>query len=132
MTTQTKSDRLAQAEHEVQNLETNLSSLQQRYGDTWPDVITNKNLLEGAKKHRDEILKEEADAKKDAPASGGLNPQTQRQIRSLQDDVSRLESAIAAKKLEIEDNAKNRKATQDSLAAVQGRVESIPHGSAAV
>ncbi len=127
--TQTKSERLAQAEREVQNLESNLSQLRQKYGETWPDVITTKRLLDGARQRRDEVAKDETGAApKEATAQKGLSPQAEREIREVQGNIERLESSIAAKQLEIDEAIKNRKHAQDSIVAIQARVDSVPLG----
>src|SRR5262249_20193956 len=125
---QNKSERLAQAEHDVQSLESNLNQLRQKYGETWPDVITTKHLLEGAKKRRDEIAKEEVDTKKDPVSPKGLTVQAEREIRELQAKVDSLQTSIQAKQMEIDENIKNRKRSQDSMTTVQNRVDSVPLG----
>jgi len=127
--TQNKSERLAEAEREVQNLDVSLSNLRQRYGETWPDVVATKSLLEGAKKRRDDVLKEETNAKKEAPQAKALTPQTEREIRETQGNIARLESAIKAKELEIEEATKTRRRVQESIAAYQGRIDSVPLGT---
>ncbi|MGH9593172.1 MAG: hypothetical protein ACRD5L_08780, partial [Bryobacteraceae bacterium] len=125
---QSKSERLAQAERDVQSLETNLSQLRQRYGDTWPDVITTKRLLEGAKGRRDEVRQDEAVPQKEIPGANPLSSQSEREIRGLQGDIERLESAVEAKKLEIEQDSELRKRNQEAITAYQARVDSVPLG----
>ncbi len=126
---QSKSERLAQAEREVQNLESNLSQLRQKYGETWPDVITTKRLLDGARQRRDEVAKDETGPPKEAAVQKGLSPQAEREIREVQGNTdSALRSSIAAKQLEIDEAIKNRKHAQDSIVAIQARVDSVPLG----
>jgi polysaccharide chain length determinant protein (PEP-CTERM system associated) len=125
---ESKSERLSQADHDVQTLESNLSQLRQRYGETWPDVITTKHLLDGAKERRDDILKEETGTKKVVADAKGLSVQTEREIRSLQGEIERLQSMAQAKDLEIEEDNKLRKRSQEAIAAYQNRVDSVPLG----
>ena len=125
---QTKSDRLAEADRNIQGLENNLTSLRQRYRDSFPDVIVMKGLLEDAKKHREDILKDETDAKKETPAGQPVSPQNQREVRELNANVQRLESSIKVKDLEIDDFGKQRKRTQDAINSYQSKIETVPLG----
>ncbi len=102
--------------------------MRQKYGETWPDVITTKSLLEGARQRRDQVQKDETVAPKEAVVQKGLSPQAEREIREVQSNIERLESSIAAKQLEIDEAIKNRKHAQDSIVAIQARVDSVPLG----
>jgi len=125
---QTKSERLAEAERQVQNLDTALSALLRKYGETWPDVIATRSQLEGAKARRDSVIKEESEAKKDVPETKPLSPQTEREIREKEGDIERLTSAIAAEQLKIDEATKSRKKAQEAMTAAQSRLDSVPLG----
>jgi len=55
---------LAQMRADVRALEDNLQSLRQRFTDEYPDVKSFRNRLDIAKKRRDEVVQEEAEARK--------------------------------------------------------------------
>jgi protein tyrosine kinase modulator len=130
---QTKSQRLTDADREVQTLETNLAALRTKYKDTWPDVISTQSLLDGAKKRRDEIRKEDDDAREAAKKAAEkeetkptLSLQVQREIRELNDNISRLNSDIHVRDLEVENYNKQRKQTQEAIDKYNTLLQSVP------
>jgi hypothetical protein len=68
-----RSERLTQAEREVQGYERTLVQLRQQYKDSYPTVQTTLGLLEAARRKRDDILKEE-NAAKTIEMFGGKKP----------------------------------------------------------
>lgn len=123
-----KSERLTEADHELQAAETQLSSLRQHYKDTYPDVQTGIIRLAEAKKKREEIVNEETTAKDGKPILKAVNQQSVRETRDLDANVRRLESAMEAKDLEMEEYNKELKRANDAIKAYQGRIETVPLG----
>jgi polysaccharide chain length determinant protein (PEP-CTERM system associated) len=124
-----KSDRLIDAEREISNLENSLAVLRKQYTDKNPDVVNVSGRLALAKQRKETILKEEAQEKKEEPpAPKGPNQQTQKELRDLDANVRRMESAIEAKDLEISDQNKELKRTNDAIKSYQGRIETVPVG----
>jgi protein tyrosine kinase modulator len=123
-----KSERLAEADHEIQAAETQLNSLRQHYKDTYPDVQAGVIRLAEAKKKREEVVNEEAAAKDDKPVLKPANQQSVRETRDLDANVRRLQSAIEARDLEMEEYNKELKRANDAIKAYQGRIETVPLG----
>ncbi len=134
---QQKSDRLAEADREIQGLETSLTTMRQHYTDKNPDVQTVIGRLDAARKRREEIAKDEsatalataALALKKDPVPVKVSPATQREMRDLENNIQRIQSSLEAKDLEIEGANKDLKRTDDSVRAYQGRLESVPVGA---
>jgi polysaccharide chain length determinant protein (PEP-CTERM system associated) len=131
-----KSERLAEADHEIQTLETTLTTYRQHYTDKNPDVQTVLGRLAAARKRRDDIAKEEtataldkaaANLKKD-PVPVQMSPATQREMRDLENNIQRIQSSLEAKDLEIEGVNKDLKRTDEAVRTYQGRLESLPVG----
>ena len=133
---QQKSDRLAEADREIQGLEQTLTTFRQHYTDKNPDVQTVIMRLDAARKRREEIAKDEtatalvaaATAVKAPPTPVKQNPATQREIRDLESNIQRIQSSLEAKDLEIEGANKDLKRTDESVRTYQGRLESVPVG----
>ena len=123
-----KSEHLVEADREIQAAETQLSSLRQHYKDTYPDVQAAVTRLEAAKKKREEVLNEETTAKDDKPTLKPVNQQTIRETRDLDANVRRLESAMEARDLEMEEYNKELKRANEAIKAYQGRIEIVPLG----
>jgi polysaccharide biosynthesis transport protein len=125
-----KNERLAEAEHEIQNLENNLSVLRQHYSESYPDVQTAIGHLAVAKQERDEILKDESSKKPEegAPKARPVNPQMQREARDLDASIQRMQSSIEAKDLEVQQYNKEMKRANDAIKSYTSRLDSVPLG----
>jgi len=123
-----KSERLAEADHELQAAETQLSTLRQHYKDTYPDVQGAIIRLAEAKKKREDILNEETAAKDDKPTLKPVNQQSVRETRDLDANIRRLQSAMEARDLEMEEYNKELKRANEAIKAYQGRIETVPLG----
>lgn len=121
-----KSERLLEAEREVQSWENQLSALRQKYRDTYPDVQTAIARLATARKRKDDVVADEAAQKENATTP--QNPQIVRETRDLEANVKRLESAIQARDMEIDNNQKELKRATDMMKSYQTRIETIPLG----
>lgn len=122
-----KSERLLEAEHEVQNLDSQLSVLREHYKDTYPDVQNAIARLDLARKKRDQIQAEEA-KKPAGPAVSTASLQTTRDAREMEANIRRLQSAIEGRDLEIQEYTKQMKQSADSIKAYQSRIETVPLG----
>lgn len=123
-----KSERLAEADHELQAAETQLSALRQHYKDTYPDVQGGIIRLAEAKKKREDVLNEETAAKDDKPNLKSVNQQSVRETRDLDANIRRLQSAMEARDLEMEEYNKELKRANEAIKAYQGRIETVPLG----
>lgn len=137
---QQKNERLAEVEREIQTWENQLSIFRKQYKDSFPDVQIAMNRLAVAKQRRETVLKEikdEDDAKKKEEAANKkeagpvvpqVNQQTQRELRDLDANVRRTQSAIEAKDVEIAEFNQQLKRANDQIKAYQARIETVPLG----
>jgi chromosome segregation ATPase len=127
-----KSERLAEAERHVELLDITLMQKRQQYKDAHPDVQTVLAQLEGAKRKRDEIAKEESakeNAKKDQPAV--VRPITlvaAREQRDIEENIRKLEIQIQGVDTQIEDYTKQLKRANEVMRSYQARIETVPLG----
>ncbi|HVO99431.1 MAG TPA: Wzz/FepE/Etk N-terminal domain-containing protein [Bryobacteraceae bacterium] len=131
---QQKNERLAEAERDVTNSELQLNLLLQKYTDSWPEVQSVRSRLAVAKQHRDDLLKEEATAKKaDAaappPSAKAQNPATARTILDLDGEIRRLSAAVEAKEQEVAGYNKDIKQINDQINKYAALVQTVPAGA---
>jgi uncharacterized protein involved in exopolysaccharide biosynthesis len=134
---QQKSQRLAEADRDIQQMEVQLATYRQHYTDKNPDVQTLIGRLEVARKNREDIAKDEstsaaaeaAAAAKKGPTRVQLNPQTVREMRDLESNIQRVQSSLESQDLMIESANRDLKRTNESVKAYQGRIESVPIGT---
>jgi succinoglycan biosynthesis transport protein ExoP len=122
-----KTARLAEAERELEQAENQLVILRQHYKETYPDVQAAIGRVEAARKRRDSVMKDEAAERADA----SLKPpgvQAARESRELDATVRRLQSALEAKDLEIQNAQKEMKRVAELIKSYQSRVETVPLG----
>jgi len=137
---QQKSERLLEVDREIQGWENQISVLRQHYKDTHPDVQIAIGRLAGARTRREQIIKDEAAEKAENTAKASaekkeavarppvVNLQLQRELRDLDGNVRRLESAIQAKDLEVTEYTAQMKQSNDAIKNYQGRIETVPVG----
>ncbi|MBS1875634.1 MAG: hypothetical protein JSU00_20640 [Acidobacteria bacterium] len=123
--TYAKSDRMAEAEREVRQLEDQLAVLRQHYKETHPDVQRTENLLSVARKKKEQIGKEEDAARKSAPERAA-SPQTVREMRDLEGSIRRVQSQIEAKGMESDEYRRELGKTDSAVKAYQSRLEGVP------
>ncbi len=121
-----KSERLAEAERDVRILENQLAALREHYKDTYPDVQRATSMLNGAKKKRDLIAKEDESTKKPETRRVAANPANVREARAMEDNVRRIESLIEAKDLEASQYTKELSRANTAMRAYQSRMEGTP------
>jgi len=122
-----KSERVQTIDREIQNLEDGLNMALQRFTEAHPDVQSLRGRLEIAKNRRLTILKEEAENKTAAPVPVA-NRQLAMQVVDVEGNIDRLQSAINAKDLEIQDLQSQIKQVQAAMNKVEGQISSAPLG----
>jgi uncharacterized protein involved in exopolysaccharide biosynthesis len=128
---QQKSLRLAEADRDVELQERQLESLRQRYKDSFPDVQSAITRVDAARKKRADLEKEEAAKKTDTPvvAAKPVAPaEMTREARDLDANIRRLQSAMEARDLDIQNSQKEMKRVSDLVKVYQGRIETVPLG----
>ena len=124
---QQKNERLAEKEHEIQQLEQYLTNLREHYKDTYPDVQNAVTRLATAKKQRESIVKEDAGKKPEA-AAPLVSPGFVKESRDLEAAVKAVAAQIETKDMQSEELRKQAAQIQESIHALQGRLESTPVG----
>ena len=124
-----KSERLVEAEREVQSADLQLSNLRQHYKDNHPDVQAAVARLNVARKKREEAASEEGASKKqENPMAKAEDRLNQREAREMDANIRRFQTAVEARDLEIQEYTKQMKRATDNIKAYQGRIETVPLG----
>lgn len=129
--TKVKSERLAQLERDILQMETTLGALRESYRDTHPDVQRAMAALAVLKRNREALLKEEEKptAQPEQPnVKTVVNPMAVREARELEAAVRRLQSAIEAKDLELEEARKAAAQVERDIRDTQVRIRETPLG----
>jgi len=124
-----KDEKLADKDHQIEQMESQLEALREHYKDTYPDVQAAVTRLANAKKEREALAKEQANKKPEAaPVVRPLNPLLAKETRDLDAAAKRTQSEIAAKDLEMAELQKESNQLSATIKNYQGRVEGIPVG----
>ncbi len=130
---QAKNLKLAEAERAVENVETALNLLLQRYKEDWPDVQSMRQRLAVAKQVRDDLIKEDAASKKADAATPApqqqLDPIKTRELRDYDARIRQYQTAIEAKDMEIASLNKEQAQLNGQIKMYMGRVETVPAGA---
>jgi uncharacterized protein involved in exopolysaccharide biosynthesis len=125
---QKRNEKLDEIDREIEGWQNQLTLLRQRFKDTYPDVQSALQRLNAAQQKRENILKEEAETKKEAPPARPANLQTQKDVRDLNAAILRAQSQIEGKDLEIQEYSKELKRVNDSIKTYQARLDVVPLG----
>ena len=118
-----KSEKVLEAEREVQTLERQLAILRENYKDTYPGIQTTLGMLQTSKAKLSQAQKEDAARK---PEVRQANPAIAREARELDAAYKRVQSAIEAKDLEAEEYRKEIAQVNNALRGYQSRLEAVP------
>jgi len=124
-----KNEKLAQKDKEIEAMQNYLVRLKERYKETYPDVVSAEQQLSALKKQRDDIQKEDASKKPEAPRPLPPNPLFIRDRNQLDAQISRLSSLQEAKDMEMKDLQKQSAQINESLKALESRVQASPLGN---
>lgn len=135
---QMKNDRVARLENDIQNLELGIAALKENYRDNHPDVQRRVAELGVLKRTKDALEKEEAareakeaTKKKNEPAETKrtiVNPLIVREGRELETSIKRLQSAIEAKDMEMEEAKRESTRLDATIRNTQSRIDATPLG----
>jgi succinoglycan biosynthesis transport protein ExoP len=131
---QQKNDKLTEAERAVTNLELQINLALQKYTESYPEVQTMRGHLIVAKQRRDELIKEDAAAKKTEgetpkPTTVRANPAQARALLDLDGQIRSLQAAIESKDMEVSGYNKEMVRVNDEIKKYAGRVETVPAGA---
>jgi len=125
-----KSERLQLADREVQSLEDNLTSALQRFTEEYPDVKSLRSRLDIARKRREQVVQEEAEARKNGvqPGQPTVNRADRMNVLDIDGNIQRLESQSAAKDLEMAQYDSQIKQLQANMSRIESQINSAPLG----
>jgi uncharacterized protein involved in exopolysaccharide biosynthesis len=122
-----KNDRLIQLERQIIVAESLLSRLREQFRDTHPDVRSAAAELEGLKKNRESLLKEEEKRVAVVPQKKAAAAPTPEQ-RKLEAEIDRLTVFIQTKDMEIDQLVKDQARIGKLMTAYQERIDASPFG----
>ena len=124
-TSMVRNQKLLDTERNIQDLQSQIASMKDRYTDDYPELQAAKDRLAVLKRERDEASKAPAAA----PVENG--PESALSARERQDaqaSVEAIQSAINAAKLEEVANAREIAQTNAQLRVLQARIQESPAG----
>jgi polysaccharide chain length determinant protein (PEP-CTERM system associated) len=125
-----KNEELLQVDREIQKLEAALATLKEHYKDTYPDVRRVQAQLNTARKLKEKIEQDEQDklanSASAAAAARKYDAAFEREARSLDAAIERVESQLKAKELEAEEYRKDIQTAEKQIRVIQGRIEAAP------
>jgi polysaccharide biosynthesis transport protein len=124
---QQKSQKLLQAESQVDAWEKQVRDLTQRYSENYPDVRTARQQLADAKATRDKVLQDEADAKKDSATGEPIQSvDAIRENLDRQATMQRYQTNIQSDDTQIDEMNKQLKNLDQQTARLQALMNGIP------
>lgn len=126
-----RNERLAAAERDVQQLETNLAILKDRYTAANPEVKRAEQNLVLAQRQRDELIKQEEARKASAPAAAPAARRTvvaTKEAEDLKTVLNRLKTQIASRDVEAEELIREQRSLYDQIKSGEARIQSSPIG----
>ena len=122
-----RNERLIQLNSRILDTETSLSAARQTYKEDHPNIRSLVAQLNGLKKQREDLEKEENSAAAKAAAPKKVtNPQVAQSLENLQSQMANVKAQIQAHNMEIETRAKQLKELQAEIAVYRTRIEAVP------
>jgi polysaccharide chain length determinant protein (PEP-CTERM system associated) len=125
-----KNPQLVQVDRDILKLEATLATLREHYKDNYPDVRRVQAQLTTARNIKERLEKEEQEREKELAADGTPvrrhDPAFDREARTLDANIERLESQLKAKDIEAENYRKDIQRVEAQIRVVQARIEAAP------
>ncbi|MCC6395142.1 MAG: hypothetical protein IT167_31415 [Bryobacterales bacterium] len=128
---QEKNERMSKLDNDIQQMELQIAAMKESYKDTHPDVQRATAALNFLKKKREVMEKEEAARKPAAPKQATrtvINPNVVREARELEASIQRLQGALEAKALELDEALKEAQRVDVAVKTTQARIDATPLG----
>jgi uncharacterized protein involved in exopolysaccharide biosynthesis len=123
--TQAQSQRVNELDHEIEQLQSTIASMKNRYYDDYPDLQTAKDRLKVLQQERDEAFKEKP------KTDSGPSPESLMLSRDRQDAenvVRQYQAELNANKMEGTRIQKQLSQVNAAVGGAQTRLESLPAG----
>ncbi len=124
--TEQKNDKLAAKDKEIEQAESYLERLRERYKDSHPDVQNAISQINVLKKQREEIAKEDANKKPEERRPLPPNPVFVREQRNLQANIQRLAGLQEARDLEMQQLKRESDQLTQQLNMFKSRMDAAP------
>lgn len=122
-----KNEALQQVDREIGSMETSLAQMKEQYKETHPDVQRVQTMLATKRRQREAILAEASAARPEITQRvAAANPGATRELRELSLAVTRYQSAIQAKDLEIENLNRQMADARDKSRMYQSQLQASP------
>jgi uncharacterized protein involved in exopolysaccharide biosynthesis len=120
-----RNERTVQLDKDIQDLESNIANMKDRYTEDYPDLQSARDRLATLKRQRDDAVKAAADAKPDTTPE---SPTLARERQDAQGALQQIQTSLKAVALEDEQTTRALAAVNTELRAYQGKVEQAPAG----
>jgi polysaccharide chain length determinant protein (PEP-CTERM system associated) len=122
-----RNERLMRLEQQILNAETIVNALRERYTDTHPDVQRAKSELASLQASKAAMVAEEGAKPESKPqVVRRISPSSLKEARDIEGAISRMQSFIQIKDIEIQDLVKERAATEREVSTVRQSLQSSP------
>jgi len=121
---QARSERVTELDKEIQNLETSIANMKERYTDDFPDLQSARQQLDVLKRQREDAAKEKPVSTSDPNATSRTN----RERLDAQAAVQGMEAQLKANAAESQQITKELSAVNGQLGGYQSRINAVPAG----
>ena len=129
-TTAVKNERLIRLNQAIQEGNSNLAGLKQKFTEDYPDIKTMEAQLAALEKERDDLQKQEVDQAATATAQSTprkvTNPQMQKSLQDVQAQVAAIQVRIQATTMDLEQRTRQKAEMEKQVVGVQSRIEMSP------
>lgn len=122
-----KSETMIQVDRDIENLELALASARERYKEAHPDVQRLEAQLSVLKRKKERVAADDK-ARLAEMKPSDLAPQSQREIRNLQANLSRLETLERAKDQDLQEHQREIAALEKNIRSFNSKLEASPVG----
>ncbi len=120
---QARNERVLELDRQIQDMQTRIEDLKDRYTDNFPDLQTARQQLSVLQKQR-----EEAEKEKPAKATGTPveSPIIAKERQDAQNQIDQLQTQLKANSMEAQNIARQMSTVNSDIQGYQGRLEGVP------
>jgi polysaccharide chain length determinant protein (PEP-CTERM system associated) len=127
-----RNDQLRAVEQQISQAETQLTALREQYTDTYPTIRSLLSSIDALKKQRvrlqDEDEKMRAEASKKVEERRAQDALSNRELSEIEGQIRSVQTAIAARDLEVQDRQREINAAVSQRGAYQSSLQTMPAG----
>ena len=127
--TQARNERMSELDHQIDNLQTSIEGMRDRYTEDFPDLQQARQQLAVLKRQREELSKQEKSAAASAKTAPPVeNAVITRERLDAQATIDQIKTGLQANQMEAHRIAKDIDEVNAALRQYQARVTSLPAG----